>query len=210
MKKLLLSLLCIVITHLAWADDVAVLSILVPKEKKPQQVVIEFHEADAPATVDNFKKLARKHFYNGLAFHRVFPHILVQAGDPLSAKEKYRLKTGTSGPGYTMPPEIRLRHVAGAVAMARLPDKINPTRRSNGSQFFICLKPMPDYDGKYTVFGQVIGGMETLQQISDLPRDTNDNPTTRIVIRSIRIEPRGKVKVSDEKPQPKKASEKHG
>ncbi|MBV8817382.1 MAG: peptidylprolyl isomerase, partial [Acidobacteriaceae bacterium] len=118
-----------------------------------------------------------------------FPHMLVQAGDPLS-RHRDRSKVGTQGPGYTLPPEIRARHTEGAVAMARLPDPVNPARRSNGSQFYICLKPMPNLDGQYTVFGHVIEGLDALDQISTRPADSNDNPTDRVVIKSVKIEPR--------------------
>ncbi len=172
------------------ADDVAVLDLKNGHEKKLQRVVIEFYENAAPATVANFKKLTRSHFYNGTAFHRVFPHQMVQGGDPLSA-HKDRRRVGTGGPGYTLPPEINShKHVAGAVAMARLPDKINPARVSNGSQFYIALAPMPALDGQYTVFGHVIEGLDALDAISQTPADTNDNPTERVVIESAQIVPR--------------------
>jgi cyclophilin family peptidyl-prolyl cis-trans isomerase len=110
-------------------------------------------------------------------------------GDPLS-KGSDRAKIGTGGPGYTLPPEIRHKHNKGAVAAGRLPDKINPGRLSNGSQFFICLTPMPSYDGQYTVFGNVIWGLDTLGQISELNVDTNDNPLQRVTIKSVKILPR--------------------
>ncbi len=197
MKKILLCFLCIfAIVPFATADDVAVMDIKIGKEKKTQRVVLEFYEDAAPETVANFKKLARKKFYNGIAFHRVFPHILVQAGDPLSRKRD-RVKVGTGGPGYTLPPEFRRNHNAGAVAMSRLPDKINPARRSSGSQFYICLKPMPNLDGQYTVFGRVIDGMELLDLISTRPADTNDNPIDRVVIKSLKIVPREKAGVAE-------------
>ena len=192
MKRILLSLVSLFtlahFAHLA-AEEVAVMNIKVPGEKPLRRVVIEFYEADAPQTVANFKKLARKHFYNGIAFHRVVPHTLVQAGDPLS-RHKDRTRVGTQGPGYTLPPEIRRKHTEGAVAMSRLGDTINPARRSNGSQFYVCLKPQPQLDGQYTVFGHVIEGLDALDQISARPADSNDNPTDRIVIKSVRIIPR--------------------
>jgi len=174
------------------ADDVALMDIRVGKEKLPHQVVLEFYDAEAPATAANFKKLARKKYYNGLTFHRIFPHILVQAGDPLS-HGKDRTKIGTGGPGYTLPPEIRRKHTLGAVSAARLPDKINPSRVSNGSQFFVCLKPMPVYDGQYTVFGHILSGLDTLDAISTMAVDTNDDPVERITIKSVKIVPREKV-----------------
>lgn len=195
MKKILLSLFAILLTlQCLRADEVAVMQLRVGKEKQLQRVVIEFYDADAPQTVENFKKLASKRFYNGLAIHRVFPHILVQGGDPLSSGRS-RTKVGTGGPGYTLIPEVRRKHAAGSVAMARLPDTINPGRRSNGSQFFICLKPMPTYDGQYTVFGRVVSGMEVLDLVSTRPADGNDNPIDKIVIKSLKIVPREKAQI---------------
>jgi cyclophilin family peptidyl-prolyl cis-trans isomerase len=189
-KLLLLSALCLTTALVpARADDVALLTVQVGKDSTPRLVAIEFHEADAPRAVENFKKLAKKGFYKGVAFHRAFPHILVQTGDPLS-KAKDRSKVGTGGPGYTLLPEIRHRHTKGAVVAARLPDKINPSRVSNGSQFYVCLAPMPSYDGQYTVFGRVIWGLDVLDEISNLPVDSNDYPIQRVEIRSVKIMPR--------------------
>jgi len=174
----------------AFADDVAVMHIRVGKDKGSRRVVFEFYEDAAPKTVANFKKLARKNFYNGTAFHRVFPHVMVQAGDPLSIHHD-RSEVGTGGPGYTIPTETNGHlHLRGAVSAARLPDAINPMRLSNGSQFFIALTELPDYDGQYTVFGNVIEGMRTLDDISALPVDTNDNPIERVTIQSVQIVPR--------------------
>lgn len=189
------------------ADDVALLTLRLGKDKTPRQVAIEFYEADAPQTVENFKKLARKGFYNGLAVHRAFPGVLVQMGDPLT-KRKDRTKVGTGGPGYTMPPEIRRKHTKGAVAAARLPDKINPARLSNGSQFYVCLQPIASYDGQYTVFGHVLWGLDTLQQVSDLPVDTNDNPVERVEIKSLKIVPREKLPPPPAPPTPGPAPKK--
>ena len=194
MKKLLITA-CATATALSAvrADDVALVTFQIGKDKKnPKQAAIEFYDGDAPQTVENFKKLARKKFYNGLAVHRVFPDILMQMGDPLSSR-KDRAKVGTGGPGYTLQPEIHRKHIKGAVAAGRLPDKINPGRLSNGSQFLICLQPMPSYDGQYTVFGHVIWGFEGLNQISEQPVDTNDNPVQRVEIKSIKIMPREKL-----------------
>jgi len=173
----------------AHADDVALMTIRIGKQKTLHRVAFEFREGDAPGHVANFKKLARKKFYDDLTFHRAFPHMLVQTGDPLSDR-KDRSKVGTSGSGYTLPPEIRAKHVKGAVAAARLPDKINPSRVSNGSQFYICLAPMPNLNGQYTVFGNLIYGYETLDTISTLPVDSNDFPVERVEIKSLRIIPR--------------------
>ena len=190
MKKLLLTAAALAASlAVIRADDVALVTLRVGSDKTPQQFAFEFYEADAPGTVENFKKLAKKKFYNGLAIHRAFPHLLVQMGDPLT-KHKDRSKIGTGGPGYTVAAEIRRKHGKGAVAAARLPDKINPSRHSNGSQFYICLAPMPSYDGQYTVFGQILWGLDTLDALSTKPADSNDYPIERIVIKSVKILPR--------------------
>lgn len=187
--SLLLAAACLAVTAAARAEDCALVSLKIGKSKQLQQFAIEFYEGDAPATVENFKKLARKGFYKGIAIHRAFPNMLLQTGDPLSRGDN-RNKAGTGGPGYSLEPEIRRRHTKGALAAARLPDKVNPSRVSNGSQFFICLDTMPSYDGQYTVFGQVLWGLDTLEALSERPVDSNDFPTERIEIRSVKIMPR--------------------
>ena len=102
-------------------------------------MTIDLFDANAPQTVANFKALAAKKFYKGMVVHRIVPETLVQMGDPLSRK-KDRSATGTGGPGYTLPAEIGRKHVRGAVAMAALPPTLNPSRASNGSQFYIVLR----------------------------------------------------------------------
>ena len=193
MKKLLLILLTSVGVY---ADEVAQIE-FVFADKTRRTAAFEFHPEAAPQTVENFKTLARDGFYNGTAVHRAFPNILVQMGDPLTRK-KDRTRVGTGGPGYTTPSEIRRKHTLGAVASARLPDKVNPQRRNNGSQFYICLVPQPQLDGQYTVFGNVIQGLDVLQFISNKATDTNDYPVERIVVKRIRIVPRETLPV----PQP--------
>ncbi len=123
-------------------------------------IVIELYKKEAPKTVENFIKLSKKGFYNGITFHRVVPDFVAQGGDPQG--------TGLGGPGYTLPAEIspNLKHVEGAVAMARLPDSANPERRSSGSQFYICLKDVFFLDGQYTIFGQVREGLSVVKQIA--------------------------------------------
>lgn len=193
MKKHLLTALALAASlAAAQADDVALVTLRVGSDKTPQQFALEFYENEAPRTVENFKKIAGKKFYKGQTIHRAFPHLLVQMGDPLSRK-KDRANVGTGGPGYTLPAEIRRKHTKGAVAAARLPDKLNPSRHSSGSQFYICLAPMPGYDGLYTVFGNVIWGLDTLDAISTKPVDSNDNPIDRIVIQSVKIMPRAEL-----------------
>lgn len=174
--------------------DVAVLEIQVGREKQTQQVVIGLYDNATPQTVANFKELIGKKFYNGLRFHRVFPGTLVQTGDPQTrwmwAFLGNSQRTGTGGPGYTIPAEIGLKHKRGAVAMSRLEDTVNPARASNGSQFYVCLSPMPKLDGKYTVFGEVLEGLDVLEAISNMQTDSNDFPLAKVVIKSITVQPR--------------------
>lgn len=168
----------------AQADPVAVFE-LQWGNKKDQQIrsfAIALDETAAPYTVANFKKLVQNKFYLKTTIHRVIPGYLVQGGDPLS-RGKDRTSVGTGGPGYTLPPEIRLRHVRGAVAMGRLPDAVNPKRLSNGSQFYVSLQNMSSQDGKDTVFGRVISGLDVLDQISRVAADSNGNPLERIEVR---------------------------
>ena len=169
--------------------DVAIMEIRMGKEKQTRQVILGLHDESAPYTVENFKTLVRKKFYNGLRFHRIFPNSFVQTGDPSSRRGQTE-KTGTGGPGYTLPAEIKLKHNKGAVAMARLPDKINPAKNSNGSQLYVCLTPLPKLDGQYTVFAQVLEGLDVLEAISNEPTNSDDFPLPKIVIKSIVLQPR--------------------
>ena len=121
-------------------------------------IVVQLDAGAAPQTVNNFVFLTEQGFYDGLSFHRVEPGFVIQGGDPLG--------TGTGGPGYTVPAEIELSHVEGAIAMARQGDEVNPSRASSGSQFYITLAPTPHLDGAYTVFGQVTAGMDVVQSIA--------------------------------------------
>ena len=184
MKKLLiLSTLLLSSAVHCLADPVAVFDVQWGKGKNREHRIfsIGFYDSDAPQTVANFKKLVQDGFYIHTTIHRVFPNYLVQGGDPLS-KGKDRTPIGTGGPGYTLPPEIRRKHLRGSVAMGRLPDKVNPNRLSNGSQFYICLQPIPAQDGQDTVFGEVVSGLSGLDEISHLPADTNANPVDRVEI----------------------------
>lgn len=122
-------------------------------ELETGKIVIELYDKDAPNTVANFVKLARQGYYNGLRFHRVVPGFVVQGGDPKG--------DGSGGPGYTIKDEFNSRkHLIGTVAMAR-----TAAPNSAGSQFYITLAPQPPLDGKYTVFGQVVEGMELVMKI---------------------------------------------
>lgn len=164
----------------------AIIHFQVGDTKEDQLVKITLFDGDAPVTVANFKTLVAKKFYNGVVIHRVVPETLVQFGDPYSRK-KDRSLVGTGGPGYTLPAEIRRKHVRGSVAMAALPPALNPSRSSNGSQIYIVLRPEPELDKDYTVFGQVTAGLDFLDSVSRRSRDTNDYPLEKVSIRLIEI-----------------------
>jgi peptidyl-prolyl cis-trans isomerase B (cyclophilin B) len=153
-------------------DQVAVV------ETKFGKIVIEFYDKDAPKTVANFIKLAKQGFYDGTTFHRVIPGFMIQGGDP-NSKSTDRSTHGTGGPGYTIEAEIKRDHLRGTVATARLGDQVNPDKRSSGSQFFINVKDNGFLNGGYTVFGNVIAGMDVADKIASVPRDERDNPDDR-------------------------------
>ncbi|MEW6609111.1 MAG: peptidylprolyl isomerase [bacterium] len=144
-------------------------------ETKFGKMTIRFFPQDAPGHVENFKKLAKAGFYNRTTFHRVIPGFMIQGGDP-NSKDDDRTNDGTGGPGYTIKAEFNnLSHKRGIVSMARSshPD-------SAGSQFFICVAPATFLDGQYTVFGEVINGMDVADKIVNVPKDRNDNPLEKI------------------------------
>jgi len=116
-------------------------------------MVLELFAQDAPKTVENFLALTNKGFYNGLTFHRVIPHFVVQGGCPKG--------DGTGGPGYTIKCEINPnRHQRGSLSMA------HAGKDTGGSQFFICHDPQPHLDGVHTVFGRVVEGVEVVDKIA--------------------------------------------
>src|SRR5438552_10651328 len=127
-------------------------------------IALELYDDDAPKTVANFRQLADDGFYDGVIFHRVIPDFMIQGGCPEG--------TGTGGPGYTFEDEINPHKVVrGALAMA------NAGPNTNGSQFFIVTTAAaPWLDGKHTVFGQVTGGMETVDAIEGVRTGAGDRP----------------------------------
>jgi len=138
-------------------------------------ITVKFFPDVAPNHVNNFIELAQKGFYDGTIFHRVIPKFVIQGGDP-NSKNPDRSKHGMGGPGYSVKAEFSKKpHKRGTLSMARAahPD-------SAGSQFFICVADVPSLDGKYTVFGEVVTGMEVVDKIVSQPRDGNDNPKDRI------------------------------
>jgi len=149
---------------------------------KTNQGEIKFttYDTDAPATVKNFITLASKGFYDGVIFHRVIPGFMIQGGDPTG--------TGMGGPGYTFADELnpetesyKQGYKKGVVAMA------NAGPNTNGSQFFIMVADMP-LPNSYTIFGEVVGGQDIADTISQVETDSNDKPLKEIVIEKVLIE----------------------
>ena len=136
---------------------------------------IELFDADAPTTVENFLKLAREGFYDGVVFHRVIENFMIQGGDPTG--------TGMGGPGYQFDDEINDHKVVkGALAMA------NAGPNTNGSQFFIVTaEACPWLDGLHTVFGRVTAGMDVVDAISHLDTDMQDRPVSEVRIDSVSL-----------------------
>ncbi|MFH0778899.1 MAG: peptidylprolyl isomerase [Candidatus Eisenbacteria bacterium] len=158
----------------AAVDEVAVL------ETSLGTIVIEFFPKDAPNHVENFKKLARKGFYDGTKFHRVISGFMVQGGDPLS-KDNIADNDGTGDPGYRIKAEFNQRkHLKGTLSMARGQD-VN----SAGCQFFICLDAQSGLDGKYTVFGQVLDGTKVLEAIGKVKVKENKWGETSVPVEPV-------------------------
>jgi len=130
----------------------------------------------APKHVESFLKLAQSGFYNGTIFHRILPGFMIQGGDPLTKDPANRNRFGTGGPGYTVPAEFsKVAHEKGILSAARTQDP-----NSAGSQFFIMVAKAPHLDGQYTVFGEVLKGVEVADTIVKQPRDLKDTPVERI------------------------------
>jgi cyclophilin family peptidyl-prolyl cis-trans isomerase len=135
-------------------------------------ISIEFYPDAAPKTVENFIKLAKSGFYDGLVFHRIVPGFVIQSGDPNTKNAANRSRWGTGGPGWTVKAEFnKNKHSRGALSMARSQDP-----NSAGSQFFIVLKDSSFLDGQYTVFGRVTAGMDSVDKIAALKCDSIDAP----------------------------------
>jgi cyclophilin family peptidyl-prolyl cis-trans isomerase len=136
---------------------------------------IDLFDEDAPKTVDNFLKLARDGYYDGVIFHRVIENFMIQGGDPTG--------TGMGGPGYQFEDEINKHPVQrGALAMA------NAGPNTNGSQFFIVTaEACPWLDGLHTVFGQVTSGMDVVEEISHIDTDMEDRPLSEVRIDTVAV-----------------------
>lgn len=147
-------------------------------------IVIKLDAVAAPKHAENFKKLVKDGFYDDTTFHRVIPGFMIQGGDPLSKDQAKRPEHGTGGPGYTIPAEIGRKHKRGSVAAARKGDQVNPKKESSGSQFYICVVDTTSLDGQYTVFGEVIEGMDVADKIVAKPRDARDNPKDPVTVKA--------------------------
>jgi len=154
------------------------------------EMTLAFWPEIAPKTVENFKTLARKGFYDGTAFHRIVKGFMVQGGDPLTKDPKQESRWGTGDPGYKIKAEFSEKpHVRGVISMARSSDP-----HSAGSQFFICLADARFLDKQYTAFGQLIKGDDVLGKLGDTPTahgsgGEKSRPVTRVGVESIKIVP---------------------
>lgn len=146
------------------------------------KIELELDAKAAPITTENFLKLVKDGFYDGLTFHRVIPGFMIQGGCPEG--------TGMGGPGWSIKGEFNtngwpnpIRHERGVVSMARSMDP-----NSAGSQFFIMHKDAPHLDGQYAAFGKVVSGMEVVDEIAGVQTGMHDKPLAPVVIKSIRAE----------------------
>jgi peptidyl-prolyl cis-trans isomerase B (cyclophilin B) len=159
------------------------------------EMVAEFWPDVAPATVENFKKLAKDGFYDGTAFHRIVKGFMIQGGDPLTKDISKESRWGTGDPGYKIKAEFNDKlHEKGVLSMARSADP-----NSAGSQFFVMLGREPHLDKQYTAFGKLIKGEDVLTKIGETPvtmsaGGENSKPTKRIQVDSIKIVPADSVK----------------
>ena len=147
-----------------------------------KQIKLELYPEIAPKTVENFEKLVKEGFYNGLCFHRVIPGFMIQGGCPQG--------TGMGGPGYQIKGEFSsngfkndLKHKRGVISMARA---MNPD--SAGSQFFIMHKDSPHLDGQYAAFGAVVEGIEVVDEIASVNTDFADRPVTPQIMKEVTID----------------------
>ena len=144
-----------------------------------------------PKHRDNFAKLALSGYYNGILFHRVINGFMIQAGDPLSKDESLKAQWGTGGPDYTIPAEFvpEYKHKKGALAAARRGDAANPYKESSGSQFYIVQSPenCAQLDGAYTVFGETIQGIATIDKIAAVETGPRDVPVQPVKIVTIKL-----------------------
>ena len=142
---------------------------------------IELDAEAAPITVENFTKLVKQGFYDGLTFHRIIPGFMIQGGCPEG--------TGMGGPGYGIKGEFAangvenpIRHTRGVISMAR-----SRMPNSAGSQFFIMHADAPHLDGSYAAFGHVVEGMDVVDEIASVATDFRDKPKTPVVMKCVKV-----------------------
>ena len=184
--KTLMIFCCLFVNSTISANEEAVESVTVDVviETKFGIIVLILFPEVAPGHVENFLKLAKSGFYDGTIFHRVIPGFMIQGGDP-NSKGTNRSSHGTGGPGYSIDAEFNDKpHVRGTLSMAR---SRNPD--SAGSQFFIVVKKSSTLDNNYTVFGEVVSGMDVADKIVSQEKDARDNPIERIEMTILVIEP---------------------
>ena len=177
------------------------------KKQKETMVLLETSLGDikiklyneTPLHRDNFIKLVNEKFYDGVLFHRVIKNFMIQTGDPNSKEALAGTQSeagaskplGAGGPGYTIPAEILpdFKHKKGAVAAARMGDQVNPKKESSGSQFYIVHNDngTPHLDGGYTVFGEVLEGLEVVDKIATVQTAPGDRPVEDVKIISAKI-----------------------
>jgi cyclophilin family peptidyl-prolyl cis-trans isomerase len=146
-------------------------------------IKVEFYPEHAPKTVENFRELTNRGFYDGLIFHRIVPNFVIQGGDPNTRDVNNRARWGTGGPGWNIKAEFnKNKHSRGTLSMARSQDP-----DSAGSQFFIVLKDSNFLDGQYTVFGRVISGMDVVDKIASLKTDSADAPVDTEKAKMIKV-----------------------
>ena len=181
MKAIIIIFSCLYFHSFVIADEQTVDAII---ETKFGNIELKLFPDVAPGHVENFVKLAKSEFFDGTVFHRVIPGFMIQGGDP-NSKGTDRSNHGTGGPGYSIKAEFNEKpHVRGALSMARSRDP-----DSAGSQFFIVVKKSSFLDHQYTVFGEVVGGMDVADIIVSQERDARDNPIERIEMKIRVIEP---------------------
>ena len=189
---------CFLMTALVWAAMVMFTQTAMAQSATEKEVVVietnhgelvlELWPEKAPKTVENFKKLIGKDFYDGTAFHRIIDGFMIQGGDPLTKDEGNAASWGTGGPGYTIDAEFNdSNHVRGVLSMARVDDP-----DSAGSQFFICLATQKHLDGKYTAFGKLVAGDDVLKKLGDVECGgaQRSTPKERVELKSMKIEKR--------------------
>lgn len=174
------------------ANNVAVISVEQEGVGELGEIVLEFYPDKAPDHVRNFTWLANHKFYDGTKFHRVIKDFMIQGGDPLS-KDDNPGNDGTGGPGWQVNAEFNdLKHVKGILSMAR-----GPAPNSAGSQFFICHAAYPSLDGKYSIFGNTIKGLDVVDKIAnvEVAGRQGSTPVKPVIIKSVRIVPRSEIQL---------------